>query len=258
MGVKYYCNEKLFERWSPEMAYLLGYIYADGSLEDASYLRGKYLRLTSADMELILLTKQILDSAHSIVRIKPKTPKHKWKYLLRIGSHKIYDDLTKLGLYPNKSLTMQLPDIPKKHIQHFVRGYFDGDGHVSITKNRDKFSKLIVVFISGSSDFLKALAELLCYELDLKINKIYKGWHNSYRLAYSTNDSVKIFKYLYSDSKNVFLSRKYTIFKKFFLEYNKWVDHESKYNIIKARWRNGNAGICKISMRGFDSRSRLQ
>ena len=35
------------------MAYVLGFIAADGSLEDASYLRGKYLRICSSDIEII-------------------------------------------------------------------------------------------------------------------------------------------------------------------------------------------------------------
>ena len=225
MGVKYYSNEHFFETWSPTMAYILGYIYADGSLENASYLRGKYLRVSSTDKELINFVKSLLQSDHSIVKLKPTNDLHKIRYLLRIGSYKIFNDLVKLGLHPNKSLTMKFPIIPKNFLPHFVRGYFDGDGYIGIEKLDGKFKKLNLVFTCGSKKFLTELAKLLYTVLDLKIIRIYDS-HRSYRLAYSTSDSVKIFRYIYQDSNNLFLNRKFQVFKNFFLEYNKWVDNE--------------------------------
>ncbi len=53
MGIKYQINRYFFKVLSPEMAYVLGFITADGSLEDASYLRGKYLRICSSDKEIL-------------------------------------------------------------------------------------------------------------------------------------------------------------------------------------------------------------
>ncbi|HEX3100013.1 MAG TPA: LAGLIDADG family homing endonuclease [Patescibacteria group bacterium] len=225
MGVKYFSNEKFFESWTPVMAYVLGYIYADGSLEDASYLRGKYLRVSSTDRELIELTKKSVNSQHNITLSNIDDPRRKVKYLLRIGSHKIYNDLIKLGVYPNKSLTMKFPKVPKRFSNHFIRGYFDGDGHVGIEKKGRAFKKMHLIFVSGSSDFLVTLADELNTKLNLKINKVYNGWR-AYRLCYSTNDSVKIFKYIYKDANGIFLDRKFTVFKRFFIEYNKWADRE--------------------------------
>ena len=43
MGLKYPVNEKFFDAWSSEMAYVLGFIFADGSLEDSPNIRGKYI-----------------------------------------------------------------------------------------------------------------------------------------------------------------------------------------------------------------------
>ena len=207
------------------MAYVLGYLYADGSLENANYLRGKYLRLTSTDKELINFTRRALGSKHTIVVIPPDSPNRKTRYFLRIGSHKIYDDLSSLGLFPNKSLTMEFPKIAPEFLRHFVRGYFDGDGHVAVVKNKKALKRMLVVFVSGSQNFLINLAQGMELILKLKINKVYKG-SKSYRLAYSTSDSVKIFKYIYQDAKGQFLKRKFGVFKKFFMDYNKWVDNE--------------------------------
>ena len=53
MGIKYRVNENFFEKWSPLMAYVLGYIYADGNLDDSPYMRGKYIKITSTDLDSI-------------------------------------------------------------------------------------------------------------------------------------------------------------------------------------------------------------
>ncbi len=207
------------------MAYALGYIYADGSLENAPYLRGKYLRVTSTDKELIEFTKKALSSKHIIVVIPPDSPSRKIRYFLRIGSHKIYDDLSALGLFPNKSLTIKFPNVPARFLSHFIRGYFDGDGHVGIAKSNKVTKRMITVFVSGSLSFLTCLAREMNYLLELKINRVYTS-DKAYRLAYSTADSVKIFKYIYKGAKGVFLKRKFGVFKSYFMDYNKWADSD--------------------------------
>lgn len=53
------------------MAYVLGYLYADGSLEDASYLRGKYLRVTSSEEVNIQKIRKCLKSEHTVTVREP-------------------------------------------------------------------------------------------------------------------------------------------------------------------------------------------
>jgi hypothetical protein len=225
MGLKYSINKDFFKSWSPTMTYLLGYVYADGSLEDAGYIRGKYLRVSSTDKELVLIVRKAMKSQHKVVQIKPNHVNHKTRYLLRIGDHNIYNDLIALGLTPNKSLTMLFPQIPREYLGQFTRGYFDGDGHVSIETSHGSLKRLRVVFTCGSHQFLVNLANELSKILGLKIDKVYRS-QRSYRLAYSTADSVKLFKFMYVSANKKYLKRKYKVFKKFFLQYNKWVDKE--------------------------------
>src|SRR3989344_1919719 len=120
------------------MAYVLGYIYADGSLNDSPYMRGKYVQVSSVDKSSIERIKRWLDSEHKITEAKPTFIGGRICFKLRIGSHKIYNDLFRLGLYPNKSLTVKFPRIPKKYFSHFVRGYFDGDGCIYFEKRKGK------------------------------------------------------------------------------------------------------------------------
>ncbi len=216
MGIKYKVNEDFFKKWSQEMAYTLGYIYADGSLEYAPRLRGRYLRVSSVEKRNIEKIKEWMDSEHTIITKKPTSKNGKTGYLLRIGSHKIYNDLTKLGLYPNKSLTVKFPSIPKESLCHFVRGYFDGDGCVRLSTAKGVFQKLSTVFTSGSKAFLQDLAIQLHSAANTKQLSVYNG-HRSYMLSYSTSDSIRLFKFFYGKAKiPIFLERKAAIYGEYF------------------------------------------
>ncbi|MHB1086730.1 MAG: LAGLIDADG family homing endonuclease, partial [Minisyncoccota bacterium] len=129
MGIKYAVAEDFFDTWSDSMAYVLGYIYADGSLEDSIGIRGKYLRITSTDSDRIVAIKRLLQAAHPIV-VERRVGNRKPLYLLRIGSTRLYTRLFSMGVTPRKSHTMQFPLVPQKNVPAFVRGYFDGDGGV--------------------------------------------------------------------------------------------------------------------------------
>ncbi len=233
MGIKYKVNEDFFKKWTEEMAYTLGYMYADGSLEDAAYIRGKYIRVSSVERNNIVKIKNWLGSEHTIVPQAPKTKNSKISYLLRIGSHKLYDDLTKFGLHPNKSLTIQFPSIPKKYLSHFVRGYFDGDGCVRIDMKKGKqqlliLNKLCTVFTSGSKEFLLELALQIHKAIETNLLKVYNG-HNSFMLSYTTADSVKIFKFMYGKVKSdAYLARKATTYAEYFKLRPKRLDKKAK------------------------------
>lgn len=222
MGIKYQVNESFFTAWSREMAYVLGYLYADGSLEDAYYLRGKYTRVTSTDRLTVFRIRKLLNSKHTINILKPdENHPGKTRYFLRIGSHALYDSLVALGLHPHKSLTVTFPSVPRKFLADFIRGYFDGDGcaHLSMAKGitqKKIIKRLCVTFTSGSFDFLKKLCHTLKTELPLQQDKIYKG-SRSFQLKYSTGDSVEIFKFMYgSGGKELRLERKFKVFADYF------------------------------------------
>ena len=246
MGIKYKVNEKFFEKWSPDMAYVLGYIYADGSLDDSPYMRGKYIQITSTDEDSIQRIKNWLSSEHKINTKKSNFIGGKICFILRIGSHKIYNDLFKLGLYPNKSLTVNFPKVPKKYLGHFIRGYFDGDGCVHFARSKGKTRKLIIkrvriIFTSGSRVFLKGMDKII------KINGIKKGKiyisKRSFQLIYNTKDSMQLFKLMYKNTSfNSFFMRKFKIFNNYFELQPKIVDKtikkiiNSHINGVVAKW----------------------
>jgi hypothetical protein len=56
MGIKYKANEDFFKVWNPTMAYVLGFIYADGCIYISE--RGSYLSVTSIDKDIIINIKR--------------------------------------------------------------------------------------------------------------------------------------------------------------------------------------------------------
>ena len=49
---------KFFKKWTPEMAYVLGFLYADGNIVDAVASRTQYISFSSKDREIIAKIKK--------------------------------------------------------------------------------------------------------------------------------------------------------------------------------------------------------
>ena len=206
------------------MAYVLGFMYADGSVENAPAMRGKYIRVACTDRDIVESIRFLMESEHNIVRTK-KTGKYKDVFLLRIGSKKLFFALNELGVTERKSLSLKFPLVPTEFLTDFIRGYFDGDGCAHIERsNEGKLKRLTTVFTSGSFDFLQELQKHL-HEIAHLSNtkKIYKTkgqFSSAYQLRYSTRDSIKLYKLIYPNrlSRKIFLKRKYDIFRLYFEE----------------------------------------
>ena len=63
-----------------------------------------------------------------------KNYNNKYIFGAHITSDKMFSDLCKHGCVPNKSLILTFPVITEELIPHFIRGYFDGDGGITIRK----------------------------------------------------------------------------------------------------------------------------
>ena len=235
MGVKYSVDSKFFKSWDKKMAYLLGFIYADGSIYPSG--RGSYLSVTSTDRHIIYKIKKWLSSGHTISRTPSIWPNGKLRFGIRIGNKDLYNSLIKLGLYPNKAKTIGMPAIPNKFLKDFVRGYFDGDGCVHLYRSkgiRQKtiLRKLSVIFTSGSKKFLENLLRDLRKNMPLKQTKIYRS-HRSFQLRLATRDSVEIFKFMYRNrNQDLFFVRKFKVFRRYFELRHQRVDNTVR-NILQ-------------------------
>lgn len=215
-------NEKFFDEWSSEMAYVLGFIFADGSIFK-NKRGGEYLDITSTDLGLLGKIRTVLRSNHKIGTYKTNSEKLKRGYKIQIGNKHLITQLKKLGVTPKKSLTMKFPTIPKTFVGDFIRGYFDGDGGVNLgrywRKDRSKWkTQFDSRFTSGSLEFLATLHKILGEYT--KGGFIYKKpTSNSFELVFAGHDSLNLFKLMYGEaSPSLFLERKHAIFLRAFNE----------------------------------------
>jgi intein-encoded DNA endonuclease-like protein len=213
-------NKDFFKKWSPDMAYVLGFFAADGSITLNSR-GGQYWTIEIQDKELLEEIREIIQSGHKVgIRFKGDPATHHKMYRLQIGSIDMCDDLNKLGITDNKTHSLSVPYIPKRYFSSFVRGYFDGDGHVwagIINKERKTPHHIIqTVFTSCSKNFLEVVRIQL---KGFNINKgvISKGKGNYYRLTYSIANSLKLYDFMYNKLglSKLFLQRKKTVFEKY-------------------------------------------
>lgn len=243
MGKKYTIDEDFFMKWTPNMAYVLGFIYADGNITGPKYNRGSYLNISSTDLCIIEQIKETLKSDHIIQIQEPsfKTFSRKIKYILHIGSNKIYKSLEERGLYPHKSLSVSLPKIPEEYLGNFTRGYFDGDGCVYLEKNtNERIKRLKIIFTSGSKNFLISLEKQIRRLWGTSCKNIYNS-HRSFQLVYGSHDSYIIFSHMYVNCGKLYLPRKYSKFMTYFSS-RKWPSGE----VV-------NAAVCKTATHRFNS-----
>jgi len=192
------------------MAYVLGFFIADGCLT-INPRNSHFIEFSSNDRDVLEKIKIVMESGHKIGCRKYNSSRLRDSYRLQIGSKEIFKDLVKLGFTVNKSKTVKLPKIPSKYFADFLRGYFDGDGCVSYSnyfrKQRNKYFKyIIVMFTSGSEDFLVGLAKYIEKEIKIKSPRVI--YHQAYCLSYLSNNAVRILRYIYNNPV-IYLDRKF-------------------------------------------------
>lgn len=178
-----------------EKAYYLGYLMADGNV---SIYNGQYCLKLVCKIE----DREIIDGFLSAIQSenKPYIYKTGDKEYIRVSlsSVQAVKDLIKLGVIPKKSGFECIPDINPSLIRHFIRGFFDGDGIVSIGKSCSRSG-----FIAPKQmccDILQLIG------MDAKIISCKTNVDKSYFLI-GKKKSRALFDYLYEDC-NIFLKRK--------------------------------------------------
>jgi len=198
------------------MAYVLGFFTADGSM--IKNKRGAhFIEIYIKDRTLLKEIRELFKSNH---KIKARKRNGHVAYRLQIGSKEMFNDLLKLGLFPQKSKRINLPNIPKEYFSHFTRGYFDGDGNVwcgfQKKKDRKKATKVLLTrFTSSSRNFLARFGTRLADEIKVSGNPSLLFYLGAYRLSYSAHDSIRLYDFIYSENPKTYLLRKKKIFEKF-------------------------------------------
>ena len=199
MTYKKKVNSKYFEKIdSVEKAYFLGLLFADGNL----YNNTITLSLKRCDRDILEKFKSSIEGEMSIYDYKNES-------ILKFSDKVFKEFLLNQGISPNKSLTIKYPKIKKCFDRHFIRGYFDGDGCVSIhTDKRNGSRRGQVNICSGSKSFIEDLVDKLVAYTNIRKNKIRcpNGVYNVIDWG-GLSDVEKIYEFLYKDT-DLYLDRK--------------------------------------------------
>lgn len=213
-------NKKFFKKWTREMAYVLGFISADGYIT-INKRGGHFLGIQITDKDLLLKIKKVMDSEHKISKRVSHKENERAMYRLQIGSIEICEDLDGLGIRAKKTKNMVVPNVPDLYFSDFVRGYFDGDGNVWVgvtnKKRKNPVLAILTAFTSCSDTFLNQLQARLV-NLGFKKGCVYKSKRGYCRLQYSILDSLKLYDFMYNSThlrNKLFLARKKKVFLRF-------------------------------------------
>jgi len=218
---KYAINENVFLNEDDVSYYLLGAYMSDGCVY--SMPKERVIEIASTDIDWLIKIRNIISPTRPLM----KTSRDNLKKM-RFASDNVFNWLNKNECVPKKSRTLKMPDIPEKYLPDFVRGYFDGDGSVTITSSKAKrknktyiYPKLGCYICSGSKIFIESLHEILnnieikssFIEIKQKTSiirgKKIKSNGNIYRVSFSDQSAIKFINWTHYDGHKLSMPRKF-------------------------------------------------
>jgi hypothetical protein len=111
------------------------------------------------------------------------------------------NSLEKIGMTPNKSLTLEFPNIDESLYSHFIRGYMDGDGCICNS----------CLSFTSTNNFCLSLQNIFIKLFNIKGKISDASCHNGVTAVYNISkksESKIILDWLYKDA-DMYLERKY-------------------------------------------------
>jgi hypothetical protein len=213
--IRYRLDDDYFSRVTEHSLYWAGFIAADGAvvLRNGKYKR-LYIGLSQKDHDHLEKFKYCLGFTGPVHKINGSTKCSE----VAVYSGKIYDDLARFNIIPRKTLVYEFPEWLVGHdlVNHFMRGYFDGDGSFyGQSKPNIRKSKIQLYFsLRGTKKFLSVFNDILEEKCFFEVSKKVPRYNSGiYTLEYGGNKKVgKIRDFLYAGSyKDIRLDRKYNI-----------------------------------------------
>ncbi len=210
---KYKLNEAYFDEIdTPNKAYILGFLYADGSNSENKCTIS--MSLQEEDGYILEKIRQEIGSEKPL-EFLDYSNKHdggynyKNQYRLLMFSRHMCNALKNKGVMPNKSLILKWPTFLRDDLySHFLRGYIDGDGYIQPHKWEH-----CVDFIS-TYDFCRQAQIYIENKLGIKCKLNEASCHNGVTtyLYIRYKEQVKLFlDYIYQDAE-LYLERKYNTY----------------------------------------------
>lgn len=202
-------NEDFFnEIDNEEKAYILGFILADGYInEPKGFIR---IKVSNKDIDILKKMSKVFRLDDNDIKSEIHSETLNINSYITLNRKSIINRLKSYNIFQGKS-GKEVPfyNILDNLKRHYIRGIFDGDGHVS--------SDFQILGFCGSHEVLTFIKNEINNNVSLRFNKntqpkIYKEG-NIYKLKYYGINIRNILEWMYKDS-TIYLDRKYNIFLK--------------------------------------------
>ena len=203
---KYKLDETFFDDINTEeKAYFLGVLCSDGNIRKNN--REIVLSVLDVDIDVLQKFSDAIKTDKPIFFVKSKTSNSRYA-LISISSSRMCEGLGKYGCVNNKTFKMTFPKLLNQNLyNHFIRGYFDGDGCIYVSnKNANRAFSIV-----GMLPFLLEVQKILIDNCGLNVTKIVQTGNSCdmvKTLVYcGKKQCIKIRDWLYKDA-TVFINRK--------------------------------------------------
>lgn len=202
-------NKEYFSVQSPNMAWIVGFLAADGYV---SKKRNEIsIGLSSVDREILERIQKEIEIENPIHDFTSRQGFDYSELTWTCKEHR--DELKKYHIVPQKTFILEPPfELDKKYWLDYVRGYFDGDGSVNFIEVNGKkhYTALRWQVCSATPSVLEFILDVLeSYGIPkVNIQEQMREKSTLYCIQYSTNSTKKIYEILYSTSSTLYLARK--------------------------------------------------
>lgn len=211
---KYSFDRSFFKKiTNEEQAYYLGFIYADGGVNNDDNKYTLEVSVKYDDRFILSSFKNSIKYSGKINYSYNRADRNSDKYFKRarlfINDKELIEDLNKLGVTARKTFKIDFPSsdiVPKNLIPHFIRGFFDGDGNACFSKGI-----LSVSFASVNNNFILGLRSYLKQH---NINLSYNPDSNTCK--FDIKERYEFYKLIYNNA-HIYYDRKKKEFDKFFI-----------------------------------------
>ncbi|MHA2279384.1 MAG: LAGLIDADG family homing endonuclease [Promethearchaeota archaeon] len=196
----YNVDDSFFECIDTEKkAYWLGFVAADGCVMNRPGKRILTVCLASKDRNHLEQFRRDIQCEKEVHVRKDGNVQ------FDVCSDKLVADLIRYGVHPRKSKTLKAPELREDLVRHWIRGYFDGDGCVSIDKKGNTRGEFF-----GTRDVIEFVVE----HLPSKSSACERAYKGGWDCGFGGNGvAKKVADFLY-EGASVFLDRKHAVFQK--------------------------------------------
>jgi hypothetical protein len=198
-------NTELFDTWTEESAYMLGYLEADGYIKYDGPAVRVYFQCSGKDISFLKKLKKTTKFTGKLGRSDNWIGGKKYEKVRFTITSRRWNVSPIFWQLKKECIPLT---IPQSFTHHYIRGYFDGDGSIYWDKQAQHMRSSFVFSSTGLAESFAALLRRVV-GAKLTVHKKTSSDHCWY-FQLGNKATEKLVKYMYRDA-NIYLERKHEL-----------------------------------------------